>query len=124
MFCSKCGNKANEGAAFCQTCGIQLSNGTTEPQIQAVEPKKKGKGIIFAACLVVAIIIAVGALFFFLGGNSASDTGLTCAANRGSCGNPVRSPYDRCSEHLYLCKVCGKQIGSLDYGYCRTCPRR
>jgi uncharacterized membrane protein YvbJ len=43
MFCEKCGNKVNEGASFCQSCGVQLANIATESKVQ---------GSIPACCLV------------------------------------------------------------------------
>lgn len=35
MFCSKCGTKAIEGAAFCQKCGARLIKDDTEKQVSA-----------------------------------------------------------------------------------------
>ena len=125
MFCVKCGNKINEGAAFCHLCGAQVSGSVAVPHAQAPPVSQKNNHrvlIIASVCVIVTVIVVLGLVALF-GGNRPSNTTVTCAAYRGSCTNPVKIPYDRCSQHLYLCRGCGKQIGSLDYGYCNSCRR-
>lgn len=136
MFCEQCGNKANDGAAFCQGCGASLSNNNPvadtkidtdaslpESGISPAytnnfnSPKKKSPNkTILVLCVVGFIGIAV-TLLFILGGERGGRTGyMTCGAN--NCSNLTVGSYSRCSTHLFTCKVCKKEIGSLSYGYC------
>ena len=62
MFCSKCGNKLTEGAAFCPSCGAptgvtQVTPVTAQP-IYYMPYKKPGNGLSIAG-MVLGIIAAV-----------------------------------------------------------------
>lgn len=62
MFCTKCGNENVDGAAFCQSCGAQLSGSgagtqTTAPKPTAPKPASKKKLIIIA---VVTFLVICG----------------------------------------------------------------
>ena len=62
MFCSKCGNKLTEGAAFCPSCGAptgvtQVTPVTAQP-VYYMPYKKPGNGLSIAG-MVLGIIAAV-----------------------------------------------------------------
>lgn len=69
MFCQKCGNQLNEGAAFCPKCGSKVDASSSIP-IQTVtahivepeKPKKRKRGII-----IVSLIVAICLLYFIVG---------------------------------------------------------
>lgn len=116
MFCEQCGNKTNDGAAFCQACGASLSNNNPYTNHVNLPRKKTPNKTIIVLCVVGIISIAV-TLLFILGGERGGGTNyMTCGAN--NCSNPTVGSYSRCSTHLFTCKVCNKEIGSLSYGYC------
>lgn len=74
MFCPKCGFKNNDGAEYCQGCGVKLPNervvhkaevinGTTNEH-QRVETAKSSND--WCCCFVVlAIVCAVAAVLIF-----------------------------------------------------------
>lgn len=68
MFCSKCGCKNNDGAAFCNSCGSQLSAPTNEKSTIKADvellPTKTRKGA--NTCLTGSIIGAIVCLFIFV----------------------------------------------------------
>lgn len=75
MFCQKCGNQLNEGAAFCPKCGTRIAvpsgihvEAVNENNVKSVKPKKRKRGII-----VVSIILVVCLLFFIVGISSSKN---------------------------------------------------
>ena len=76
MFCPKCGNQVQDGAAFCSQCGFRFSEGkanlSSQSDIRKIQEyivnNKKTIGIAFAALIIVLIIIKV----LSGGGNSQS----------------------------------------------------
>ena len=68
MFCSKCGCENNDGAAFCNSCGSQLSAPTNEKSTIKVDvellPTKTRKGA--NICLTGSIIGAIVCFFIFV----------------------------------------------------------
>lgn len=119
MFCEQCGNKTNDGAAFCQVCGASLPESRISPAYtnHFNSPKKKTPSKTIIVLCVVGIIGIAVTLLFILGGERGGHTDyMTCGAN--NCSNRTVGTYSRCSTHLFTCKVCNKEIGSLSYGYC------
>lgn len=127
MFCHKCGNKVNEGASFCQSCGERLSNISSESKIQGDIPslmnkKVSMKNVVIAVCLVVAVIFAGKSLF----------------SDRGSGGSEINetATYDQKEQCLYCngtgyiscvdCSGTGERTGewraSLNGFEKQTCP--
>lgn len=75
MFCQKCGNQLNEGAAFCPKCGTKIDvpsgirvEAVNENSAKPVKPKKKKRGII-----IVSIILALCLLCFIVGISSSKN---------------------------------------------------
>lgn len=68
MFCSNCGAPLEEGAAFCTNCGARAAAEFHGGQ----KKSKKGliAGLISAACVLVAVIVAVSVIFVM---NSSKD---------------------------------------------------
>lgn len=75
MFCQKCGDQLNEGAAFCPKCGTRIDmpsgirvgavNGNKVKPLEPVNPKKGKRGIIivlfiFAICLLYFMVRTLG----------------------------------------------------------------
>lgn len=77
MFCQKCGNQLNEGAAFCPKCGSQIgvasgvqAQGTYENGVNQTKPKKRISPllisigvILYGVCCIVSTAPAVRLLF-------------------------------------------------------------
>ena len=86
MFCPKCGNILNEGAAFCPKCGNKVGGGSASapPNLNLrTEPEKKGarkKGLIIgiAAAVVILLIIGVSS------SNRSSASSYSSASDTGS----------------------------------------
>lgn len=63
MFCQKCGNQLNEGAAFCPMCGTKVDAATgirvqdaNENNVKPIRTKKSKKILIFLAAVIVVIV--------------------------------------------------------------------
>lgn len=79
MFCPKCGNQLNDGAAFCPKCGERITDNTSIKEnnntglISAIKPF--GFAIIAVACcflypagaIIGIIIAAIGLVFGIIG---------------------------------------------------------
>ena len=62
MFCQKCGNQLNEGAAFCPKCGaiVTVSENSSKSSVGVDLNKKKNKEIpIIITCVTVLLVIIV-----------------------------------------------------------------
>ncbi|MBO4610829.1 MAG: zinc-ribbon domain-containing protein, partial [Bacteroidales bacterium] len=79
-FCKYCGTPLKEGAKFCPKCGKPVQAATlpaeAAPQPAQVvadkaetNPKKRGKGGLIAACVVVILALGGGAAWLFLSGD-------------------------------------------------------
>jgi len=131
MFCGKCGSRQNEGMIFCNLCGTQLSGSVNNTPIyvnpvayQPVVPKKKMTNSAFAITVIAAnVIVAVVIGLSFGNRSSAQSTSAVPICRTNRCENRVQGSYSRCSQHVYICRGCRKEIGSLDYGWCNACRR-
>ena len=66
MFCQKCGNQLNDGAAFCPKCGAKVDAASGIPMQTAatnnekpVKPKKGKRGIIIVSIVVILLLIVI-----------------------------------------------------------------
>ena len=66
MFCQKCGNQLNEGAAFCPKCGTKVdvasgirAEAVNENNVKPVKPKKSKRGIIIISIVVILLLIFI-----------------------------------------------------------------
>lgn len=86
MFCSKCGQKNVDGAAFCENCGNNLQDTGANPQMnQSVPPqgqyvnyaqpaKKANKKLIIGLIIGGAVLVAAAILLIVLLGGGGAQT--------------------------------------------------
>lgn len=81
MFCQRCGNKLEEGAAFCPKCGTQTGNvnvAATEEKavfIQQGQPEKRKKPrYLKYTCIVIGLLFITGIVLSLFGGNDNTES--------------------------------------------------
>ncbi len=73
MFCPKCGNEMNEGAAFCPKCGERINS--TESSATTPTERTKGKGKAGKVALIVsAVVLGLFVLLVVIGSHGTGST--------------------------------------------------
>ena len=76
MYCKRCGNKLNDGDAFCASCGNRIVGDNTNKEIKTVDVEQKGNpvkkskrssGILTGLLIVIGSILVIGLILIVTG---------------------------------------------------------
>lgn len=75
MYCSKCGNKIEEGTQFCSKCGNSVSNNNVNRISEEEEKRKRNIKTIIVCVAVIAILFITIQLIVNSANNASEDYG-------------------------------------------------
>jgi len=94
MYCPKCGNKEEDGAAFCSRCGASITSGENNTPMQTLsinavkENKINKKKSVFHGFILFIVIIVIGVLSFVFINHAKENKYINCVKE----GNPKLYP--------------------------------